>query len=107
MREVLLGEQLERMMRSDVAVLRFEDMRVRLSKVDTAAARNELLDQMQALAKDELARTRDSLETARRDSRIGYEWEEDYIYTPAILEEKMKLLSAMIDHEIPEYRGKQ
>jgi len=106
-REVLLSEQLERMMRSDIAVLRFEDMRFRLSKLNTATARDPLLRQMLALAKDELARTQDSLETARRDSRIGYEWEEDYIYTPAIIEEKIKLLRATIDHEIPEYLAKQ
>ena len=37
---------------------------------------------MTRILKEEMARTIDSLETARRDSRLGYEWEQDYIYTP-------------------------
>jgi hypothetical protein len=106
MREVLIAEQLERMMRSDVAVLRFEDLRFRLSKVANAESRNTLLDSMTALAKEELARTEHSLETARRDSRMGYEWEEDYIYTPTVIEEKIKLLRDTIDHQIPRYRSR-
>jgi hypothetical protein len=102
-KEVLLAEQLERMMRSDVAVLQFEDMRYRLAKAD-ADTRTVLVNKMLVLAKDELARTQDSLETARRDSRMGYEWEEDYIYTPKIIEEKIKVLQSVIEQEIPEYQ---
>lgn len=37
-------------------------------------------------------RTRASLETARRDSRLGYEWENDYFYTPYVLVEKLRQL---------------
>ncbi len=54
-----------------------------------------LLNRMLALAKDEFARTQDSLETARRDSRMGYEWEEDYIYTPEIIEKKIEVLRSV------------
>lgn len=98
-REVLLAEQLRRMMLSDAAVLEFEDLRFRLAKGERAG-----LDRMEAIAKEELARTLDSLETARRDSRLGYEWEQDYIYTPFTIEEKIKLLQRTLGHEIPEYR---
>ena len=104
-REVLLAEQLQRMMRSDVAVLQFEDMRFHLSKANGASG-SALLKKMLALAKEELARTQDSLETARRDSRLGYEWEQDYIYSPATIEEKIKLLRQTIDREIPEYASR-
>lgn len=103
-KEVLLAEQLERMMRSDVAVLQFEDMRYHLAKAGSES-RAALLNRMLALAKDELARTQDSLETARRDSRMGYEWEEDYIYTPEIIENKIEVLRSVIDRKIPGYQS--
>jgi hypothetical protein len=44
------------------------------------------------------------LETARRDSRLGYQWETDYIYTPEVIEEKLKLLRLTLDHQIPASR---
>jgi len=59
---------------------------------------------MSAILKDEMARTRASLETQRRDSRLGYEWEQDYFYTPYVLEEKLKLLRVTLDQQIPAYR---
>ncbi len=103
-REVLLAEQLERMLRSNDAVLEFETMRFQLAKATGKQSQTELLDKMEALAKAELARTQDSLETARRDSRLGYEWEEDYIYRPFTIEQKIKLLRQTINLEIPDYR---
>jgi hypothetical protein len=104
MREVLLAEQLQRMMRSDRAVLEFEDMRFRLAKTAGNAQRAELLRSMTALLEEEKARTAHSLETARRDSRLGYEWEQDYIYTPAHIEEKVKLIDVTLGQQIPAYR---
>jgi len=102
--EVLLAEQLQRMMRSDAAVVEFEDLRFRLAHGPAKPEGLQLLDRMEVLAKEELTRTADSLETARRDSRLGYEWEQDYIYTPFTIEEKLKLLRKTVDNEIPEYR---
>jgi hypothetical protein len=104
MREVLLAEQLQRMMRSDRAVLEFEDMRFRLSKIGTDAERAELLQRMTALLEEEEAGTEHSLQTARRDSRLGYEWEQDYIYTPDHIEEKLKLINVTLKQQIPAYR---
>ena len=45
-----------------------------------------------------------SLQTARRDSRLGYEWEQDYIYTPDHIEEKIKLIEVTLKQQIPDYR---
>ena len=79
-REVLLAEQLQRMIRSEHAVLEFEDLRFRLANNDPSE-RLRMLDRMTEILKDEIVRTQASLETARRDSRLGYEWEQDYLST--------------------------
>ena len=49
---------------------------------------------MTAILKEELPRTEAAHETALRDSRLGYEWEQDYIYTPDHVREKINLLRA-------------
>ena len=103
-REVLLAEQLQRMMRSDQAILEFEDLRFNLAKTSERAERARMLGRMSAILKDEIARTQASLETQRRDSRLGYEWEQDYFYTPYVLEEKLKLLRVTLDEQVPAYR---
>lgn len=104
LREVLLAEQIERMMRSDEAMLKFEDLRFRLAKTSTPEEQKHLLDRMTSIAKEELPRTIAALETARRDSRLGYEWEEDYIYWPETIEKKIELLKKTLNEEIPSYR---
>jgi len=106
MREVLLAEQLQRMMRSDRAVLEFEDMRFRLAKTGDRTIRLDLLKRMTALLEEERTRTQHSLETARRDSRLGYEWEQDYIYTPDHIEEKLKLIDLTLKEQIPAYAAR-
>jgi len=103
-REVLLAEQLQRMMRSDRAVLEFEDLRFRLAHCGDRAESVRLLNRMAAIVFEEIQRTADSLETARRDSRLGYEWEQDYIYTPDIIEEKLKVLRVTLEQHIPAFR---
>jgi hypothetical protein len=103
-REVLLAEQLQRMMRSDGAVVEFEDLRFKLTHTENRMEMARLLDRMTVILKEERERSKHSLETARRDSRLGYEWEQDYIYTPDIIEEKLKVLRATLEKEIPAYR---
>ena len=103
-REVLLAEQLQRMMRSEHAIIEFEGLRLALAKSPDAADSRGLLQKMTALLREERERTISSRETARRDSRLGYEWEQDYIYTPDTIEEKLKLLDDTLDRQIPEYR---
>jgi hypothetical protein len=104
LREVLLAEQLERMMRSNKSVVEFEDLRFHLAKTDTPQEQKRILDRMTGILKEELLRTNSSLETARRDSRLGYEWEEDYIYWPESIEKKIQLLKKTLNEEIPAYR---
>jgi hypothetical protein len=103
-REVLLAEQLQRMMRSDQAILEFEDLRLRLEKAADLTSRTRILDRMTAILKEEFARAQAARETQLRDSRLGYEWEQDYFYTPDVLAEKIKQIRAALDREIPAYR---
>ena len=102
-REVLLAEQLQRMMRSEQALLEFEDLRFRVASVEDAKQGERMLRQMEQILKQEIKRTEAALETARRDSRLGYEWEQDYIYTPDTIEEKLKLLKVTYSEQIPRY----
>jgi hypothetical protein len=103
-REVLLAEQLQRMMRSEYAIIEFEGLRLELAKTTVAAKQRELLQTMTGLLREERACTLSSWEAARRDSRLGYEWEQDYIYTPDTIEEKLKLLDDTLNNQIPAYR---
>ena len=103
-REVLLAEQLQRMMRSDQAILEFEDSRLRLAATSDPAERRRILERMTAILREELARTRASRDTQLRDSRLGYEWEQDYFYTPDVLSAKIQQIQTALDQEIPEYR---
>ena len=91
-------------MRSDRAVIEFEDLRFKLARTQGKVVQRQLVDNMTRILKEEMARTTDSLETARRDSRLGDQWEQDYIYTPDTIEEKLKLLRVTLMEQIPAYR---
>ncbi|TAM83331.1 MAG: hypothetical protein EPN47_04260 [Acidobacteria bacterium] len=103
-REVLLAEQLERMMRSSQALLEFEGLRFRLAKVSDRLEIERVLDRMSAIIREEIVRSNAAMEAARRDSRLGYEWEADYVYTPAVIQRKIELLRATLEEQIPMYR---
>ncbi|MEN6533019.1 MAG: hypothetical protein ABFD89_05110 [Bryobacteraceae bacterium] len=105
-REVLLAEQLQRMMRSDQAVLEFEDLRLKLAKAAAAGERGKIVDRMAAILREELARTQAARSTQMRDSRLGYEWEQDYFYTPDALAAKIEQIRGVLAVEIPAYRKK-
>lgn len=104
LKEVLLVEQMQRMMRGLHAILEFENLRFNLSKTKDSEKQAAMLDRMVAILKAERLRTRASLETARRDSRLGYEFEQDYVYRPYVLEEKLEVLEATLEDYIPAYR---
>jgi hypothetical protein len=91
-REVLLAEQIERMLRSNDAVLQFKDLRFYLARTNSSSQKKQNLDRMTTILEEESARTRAALQTPERDSRLGYEWEEDYMYWAETLEQKLKLL---------------
>jgi hypothetical protein len=103
-REVLLAEQLQRMMLSDQAILEFEDLRLKLAAASNKEEQTRIVDRMTAIIKDELQRTAAARDTQLRDSRLGYEWEQDYFYTPDVLAEKIKQIQGVLDEEIPAYR---
>ncbi len=105
-REVLLAEQLQRMMRSDQAILEFEDLRLKLAKAAAAGERGKIVDRMAAILREELARTQAARSTQMRDSRLGYEWEQDYFYTPDALADKIEQIRGVLAVEIPAYRKK-
>jgi len=92
------------MMRSDHAVLEFEDLRFRLNHGRDKLGKARLLDRMTAILQDEIPRTLASREAIRRDSRLGYEWEEDYFYTPFILDKRLELIRDTLDRQIPAWR---
>jgi hypothetical protein len=91
-REVVVAEQLQRMMRSDHAILEFEDLRLRVASEPDAQKAGVLLDRMESIVREERARTELSLLAAERDSRLGFQYEQDYVYTPYSLREKLVVL---------------
>lgn len=106
-REVLLAEQLQHMMRSAHAVIEFEQMRLALGRSKDPGERRALLVRMVGLLGDERERAVTAREIARRDSRLGYEWEQDYIYTPDTIDEKIKVIDDTLCRQIPAYRRRE
>lgn len=106
-KEVQIVEQMQRTLRSSIAILEFEDARFRLHQAPPRAQKLALLDRMERLLKDEVARTQLSLEAAQRDSRLGFEMEVDYMYTWNTLTEKLEVLEDTLTRQIPEYRKRE
>ena len=106
LREVIVAEQIERMLRSNHAVLEFEDFRLHLMAEKDAQKAGATLDRMEAILRDEIARTELSLLAATRDSRLGFEAEVDYVYTPYSLREKLENLHETLEKQLPEHRKK-
>jgi hypothetical protein len=104
-REVIVAEQMQRMMQSDHAILQFEDLRFQLAKEQSSAKRKTILDTMEKIAQDELARTELSLLAVTRDSRLGFQFEQDYVYTPYSLQEKINVLKDTLNKQIPAARS--
>jgi hypothetical protein len=105
-REAVIAEHVQRMMQSDSAVLEFEDLRIQLVAEKDRPKADTLLDRMEAIAREEIARTELSLLAATRDSRLGFQQEQDYVYTPYSLREKLKSLHETLDQQLPDYRKK-
>lgn len=93
-RELGIAEQLKRIIASERAILNFEDLRFRLVHEADPNARLRVIDMLARILQEETERTQQSLDAAMRDSRLGYEWECDYIYSPATIREKLGLLRA-------------
>jgi hypothetical protein len=106
MREVLVAEQLHRMMQSDCAILEFEDLRLQQESEKDFRKRDSILDQMGNILLEEINRTELSLIAASHDSRLGFQFEQDYVYTPYSLQEKLKVLYDTLNIQIPTVQKK-
>jgi hypothetical protein len=103
-REVVVAEHLQRMMQSDYAILEFEDLRLQLASEKNNPKANAILDRMESIVRDEIARTERSLLAATRDSRLGFQFEQDYVYTPYSLGEKLAVLRETLEKQLPARR---
>ena len=103
-REVVIAEHLQRMMQSDCAILEFEDMRLQLAAEKESRQATALLDRMERILLEEVERTERSLLAATRDSRLGFQFEQDYVYTPYSLGEKLALLRETLNRQLPDAR---
>jgi hypothetical protein len=92
LREVVVAGQAHRMLLSEHGVLEFEDLRLRLATATEGRESATLLSRMEEIARQEIARTELSLTAAGRDSRLGFQFECDYVYTPYSLREKLGVL---------------
>ena len=95
-KEVVVAEQLQRMMQSDHAILEFEDLRLQFVK----SKDKTVLDKMEKILREEIDRTELSLLAATKDSRLGFQFEQDYVYTPYSLKEKLGVLKETLNVHI-------
>jgi hypothetical protein len=103
-REVVIAEQLQRMMLSNQAILEFEDLRLRLATESDRGKAGAVLDRMERIVRAEIARTELSLLAATRDSRLGFQYEQDYVYTPYSLREKLAVLRETLEKQLTKQR---
>jgi len=103
-KEVVVAEQLQRMMQSDHAILEFETLRLQLVWEKDKEAFENILYRMENILKDEIKRTELSLLAATKDSRLGFQSEQDYVYTPYSLTEKLKIMTETLNHQLPSAR---
>ncbi len=100
-KEVNIAEQLMRMMQSEAAILEFESLRLKfVNEIDKKKA-FLIIEVMEKIIIDEIERTKLSLLAANRDSRLGFQQECDYVYTPYSLSEKIKVLETVLEKELP------
>ncbi|MBT4818474.1 MAG: hypothetical protein HON70_22380, partial [Lentisphaerae bacterium] len=99
-REVVVAEQLQRMMQSAAAILEFEDLRMAFVTGENGQAAAALLDRMDCILREEIERTEQSLVAATRDSRLGFQFEQDYVYTPYSLGEKLRVLRETLERQL-------
>jgi hypothetical protein len=104
LREVVVAEQIQRMLQSNAAILEFEDLRLRWVAAPEAPEGGAILDRLESLLRQETARTKLSLLAATRDSRLGFQFEQDYVYTPYSLREKLRVLRETLKEQIPAAR---
>ncbi|MFA5193527.1 MAG: hypothetical protein WC740_22695, partial [Verrucomicrobiia bacterium] len=100
LREVIVAEQIQRMLMSNHAILEFEDLRLQLATEQDAQKAAAILKKMRTIVREEIARTELSLVAATRDSRLGFQFECDYVYTPYSLREKLQILRDTLEKQL-------
>jgi hypothetical protein len=105
LREVIVAEQIERMLLSNQAILGFEDLRLQVAAEEDPIRASALLDQMESILREEIDRTTLVLNAMKHDSRIGFQYEVDYVYTPYSLEEKLDVLRKGLEEQLPACRA--
>ncbi len=105
LREVIVAEQIQRMLLSNHAILEFEDLRLQWASEQDTQRANDLLTRMEVVLREEIARTELSLLAATRDSRLGFQCECDYVYTPYSLREKLESLRETLDALLARHRN--
>jgi hypothetical protein len=103
-REVVVAEQILRMIQSEHAILEFENLRLEQAASEDKKKSGLLLDRMEDILREEIKRTELSLHAASRDSRLGFQQECDYVYTPYSLKEKLEVLNEILYIRLPESR---
>lgn len=78
--------------------------RFRLAQANDNASHPLILDRMIAILKEEIPRTEEALAAAERDSRLGWEWEMDYMYSPYSIRKKLEVLHKVLREQIPAYQ---
>jgi len=106
LREVIVAEQIQRMLLSNHAILEFEDFRLQLAAERDGQKASAILDRMESILRKEIARTELSLLAATRDSRLGFQCECDYVYTPYSLREKLGNLRETLEKQLADRRKK-
>jgi hypothetical protein len=92
------------MLQSEHAILEFEDLRLKWVAEKDGQRAITILDRMENIVREEIARTELSLLAATRDSRLGFQQECDYVYTPYSLREKLEVLHDTLDRQLPSVR---
>ena len=87
------------------AILEFEDLRLKQAEENEIKKREEILERMEIIVQDEIARTELSLLAVTRDSRLGFQFEQDYVYTPYSLREKLGVLRETLNSQLPKARN--
>ena len=106
-REVVVAEQIHRMLLSNHAILEFENLRFQLVGEPENQEAGAILDRMEAILHEEIARTEFALLATSRDSRLGFQFECDYVYTPYSLQQKLDSLHETLEKQLPEYRRRR
>ena len=104
LREVIIAEQVHRMLLSDHAILEFEDLRLKQATEQDQQKAGAFLDRMDNILRDEIDRTKLSLLAATRDSRLGFQFETDYVFTPYSLKQKLESLHETLGNHLAQRR---